>query len=67
MAKPLPGEIEEAKRFPNGWVYRIAGGFGAKDRVPPEAVVGAWRVDAQGKIVGDFIPNPRYDPTKWPR
>ena len=24
---PLPGEIEEAKRNPDGWVYRIAGKF----------------------------------------
>jgi hypothetical protein len=28
--------------------------------VPPAAVVGAWKVDERGKIVGDFIPNPNY-------
>jgi hypothetical protein len=64
---PFPGEIEEAKRTPGGWVYRIAGKFGPKDRVPPEAIVGAWKVDADGNISGDFINNKKYDPKRWPR
>jgi hypothetical protein len=63
---PHPGEIEEAKRFPNGHVYRIAGPFGAADAVPPEAIVGAWKVDADGVIVGEFVKNPNYDPIHWP-
>lgn len=66
VVKPLPGELQEAKRHPNGWVYRIAGRFGPDDGVPPEAIVGAWRVDAHGDIVGDFIQNERYDPQRWP-
>jgi len=65
--KPSKGEIEEAIRHPEGWVYRIAGGIGDPNgRVPPEAVMGAWKVDAAGKIVGGFIPNPKYDAQKWP-
>jgi hypothetical protein len=63
---PHPGEIEEAKRIPNGWVYRIAGNFKDNERVPPEAIVGAWKVDAGGKISGAFIKNDRYDPVRWP-
>ena len=66
MEKPLHGEIEEAKRCPNGYVYRIAGQFGPNDRVPPEAIVGAWKVDAHGKIVGLFVRNKNYDPVRWP-
>jgi hypothetical protein len=58
---PLPGEVEEAKQNANGWVYRIAGHCGAKDQVPPEAIIGAWKVDAQGKIVGGFLENENYD------
>jgi hypothetical protein len=27
---------------------------------PPEAILGAWKVDAKGIIVGAFIPNPNY-------
>ena len=64
---PFSGEIEEAKRTPNGWVYRIAGRFGPRDAVPPEAIVGAWRVDAQGNIVGAFVRNQKYDPKRHPR
>lgn len=62
---PLPGEIEEAKRTPGGWVYRIAGNFGPKDRIPPEAIIGAWKVDPNGNISGAFIQNKNFDPKKW--
>ena len=58
--EPMPDEIEEAKRQPNGWVYRIKGTFGSNDAVPPEAIFGAWKVDAEGKIVGDFVPNAKF-------
>ena len=63
---PFPGEVAEAKRTPGGWVYRIAGRFGPKDRVPPDAIVGAWKVDANGNISGGFIKNKNYDPKRWP-
>jgi hypothetical protein len=63
---PYPGEVEEAKRFPNAHVYRIAGRFDAAEAVPPEAIIGAWKVDAQGKIIGGFIRNPKYDSKRWP-
>jgi hypothetical protein len=66
LVKPLPGEVEEAKRHPNGWVYRIVNRFGPNDFVPPEAIVGAWKVDAKGEIVGGFIQNEKYDPKLWP-
>ncbi len=65
-ATPLPGEIEEAKRNPNGWVYRIAGPFAPNESVPPEAIVGAWKVDVSGRIVGGFVMNEKYDPKRWP-
>lgn len=58
--KPYPGEIEEAKKHPNGWVYRIKGSFSHEDAVPKEAIVGAWKVDSEGRIVGDFNPNPNH-------
>jgi len=60
--KPYAGEIEEAKKNPNGWVYRIKGSFHPEEAVPKEAIVGAWKVDAHGKIVGAFTPNPNHIP-----
>jgi hypothetical protein len=64
--RPSRGEREEAKRYPNGFVYRISGLIDPNGRVPPEAIAGAWRVDALGNIVEEFIPNPKHDPIKWP-
>jgi hypothetical protein len=66
IEKPFPKEIEEASRNPNGWVYRIAGPYGPNDSVPPKAIIGAWKVDANGKIVGGFVKNQNYDPQLWP-
>ena len=63
---PHPEEIEEAKKCADGWVYRIAGQFGAADAIPAEAVVGAWRVGADGRIDGEFVANPGYDSKTWP-
>lgn len=54
--------IQEAKRNPGGWVYKIDGEYAPSESVPPDAVVGAWKVDGQGEIEGDFIPNPNYRP-----
>ena len=64
--EPDAGELAEAKLYPNGRVYRIAGQFTDDQRVPPEAIVGAWKVDANGEIVGNFIRNPNYDCSLWP-
>ena len=57
---PAPAAIEEAKHFPNGWVYEIEGDYKPDDGVPPQAIRGAWKVNAEGEIVGDFIPNPNF-------
>jgi hypothetical protein len=66
ISEPLAGEVAEAKLYPNGRVYRIAGHFTDDQRVPPAAIVGAWQVDADGEIVGNFIRNPNYDSSLWP-
>jgi hypothetical protein len=58
--EPPPDAVEQAKQHPGGWVYKIEGEFGPNDFVPPEAIVGAWKVDEHGIIVGSFIPNPNF-------
>jgi hypothetical protein len=67
LARPSAGEVSEAKRNANGWVYRVAGVFQPNEKIPPDAIVGAWKVNDVGKIVGGFIKNANYDPIKWPR
>ncbi len=59
---PLPGDHAEASENPGGWVYRVRGNYGPNDAVPPEAIEGAWKVDENGKITGDFLPNPNFRP-----
>ena len=66
MTAPFPAEIEQARSNPGGWVYRIAGAFSPTEAIPPEAIVGAWKVDDEGSIVGDFIANGTYDASRWP-
>ena len=53
---------DEAKRNPGGWVYKIDGHFPSGTDVPAKNIIGAWRVNDQGKIIGEFIPNPNYSP-----
>lgn len=58
--EPTPEMKEEARRNPNGWVYVIRWNYGPNDAVPPEAIAGAWKVDASGNIIsGSFISNPK--------
>jgi hypothetical protein len=54
--------IAEAKTKPGGWVYEIVGDYGADDAVPPTAIRGAWKVGEDGEVVGDFLPNPVFEP-----
>jgi hypothetical protein len=64
--KPSEQAVAEASRHPDGWVYEIEGTRGPSEAVPPEAILGAWKVDPQGRIVGEFIPNPNYRPKPNP-
>jgi hypothetical protein len=58
--RPSAWLVDEAKKFPNGWVYEIDGEFGVTETVPREAIKGAWPVGPDGVITGDFVPNPNY-------
>jgi hypothetical protein len=58
--KPTAEAIAQAKLNPGGWVMVVDGYNGPADKVPPERVQGAWKVDEHGEIVGDLIPNPKY-------
>lgn len=66
LKTPGAGAVAEAAKNPGGWVYEIAGGLDPNGAVPPEAIVGAWKVDDAGKIVGEFKANPKYDSARFP-
>jgi hypothetical protein len=55
-----PQAIEEARHQPNGWVYEIVGGEVEDGSVPPERIRGAWKVDGEGQITGEYQANPNF-------
>lgn len=58
---PSEGAKKEAKNHPNGYVYAIDPAFDKKDEdVPVSAILGAWKVNEHGDIIGEFIKNPYY-------
>lgn len=57
---PPPEAIAEALHHPNGWVYEIDETFKGEEDIPPQAIIGAWKVNEKGVIIGNFIPNPNY-------
>ena len=57
---PTAAEREAARQQPNGYIYRIDAGYDPAGRVPPEAIQGAWTVDAHGEIQGKFERNPNW-------
>lgn len=52
----------EAKNNPNGWVYDIDFPYPDEARVPPEAIVGAWKVDGDGNLTSQYVANKNYRP-----
>jgi hypothetical protein len=53
-----------AKGVPNGYVYKIEGGYTENEFTPAGAIVGAYQVDGNGNIIpGSFRENPNYDPS----
>ncbi len=60
--RPTPEAIAQAKLHPGGWVLVVDSYDGPDDQVPPERIRGAWKVDADGLITGDFVPNLKYRP-----
>ncbi len=55
-----PEMIEEARNNPGGYVYAIEGVFGPEDTVPPESIKGAYKVDLEGNLTGEYQPNPNF-------
>ena len=54
--------ISEAKKNPNGWVYHVDTVYPAGHHVPPQAIVGAWKVDANGDLTDEFKFNEKHVP-----
>ncbi len=54
---------EQARQQPGGYVYCIDPYYakeGADGAIPPQGIIGAYPVDAEGNIVPEFMANPKY-------
>lgn len=60
ISEPSEGAKKEALKNPNGYVYVLDKEYEDKSDVPPKAILGAWKVNEKGIIVGSFIPNPNH-------
>ncbi len=65
---PITDEMrEQARQTPDSWLYIVDPGYEASgDNVPPEGVVGAYRIDSEGEIDEDFNHNDEYVPSTPP-
>lgn len=63
-ADPFPPELlAEAKSKPGGWVYAIDPAYapdGPHGAVPPEGIIGAWKIADDSTPTGEYQANPRY-------
>jgi hypothetical protein len=77
MSEQAPGEtgsfvpefpaalLAEARSKPGGWVYAIDPTYaldGADGAVPPEGIIGAWKVGDDGAPSGEYVANTNYRP-----
>ncbi len=54
---------EQARQQPGGYVYCIDPSYakdGADGAIPPQGIIGAYPVDANGDIIPEFTANPNY-------
>jgi hypothetical protein len=63
---PFPAELlAQAKATPGGWVYGIDPAYapdGVDGAVPPEGIIGGWKIGDDGLPTGEYVANPRYQP-----
>ena len=57
----LPQQLrDQARRAGGGWLDEVVGNHAPGVSVPMSAIKGSWRVDANGDLTGDYVPNPRF-------
>lgn len=62
----VPTEIQEAARQAGGgWLDEVVTGHSSPGA--PAAVKGSWRLDANGELTGEYVPNPRFGQPRRPR
>lgn len=60
ISEPSDEAKAEALMHPDGYVYVIDKEYKGKSDVSPKFILGAWKVNENGIIVGSFISNRNY-------
>jgi hypothetical protein len=61
QAAQLPPEIvEQARLAGGGWLDEVVSPHHGHGPVPAELIRGSWRLDAEGRLTGEYVPNPAY-------
>ena len=59
----IPVEIaEQARQAGGGWLYEVVGRHDPRHEVPPSAIKGSWKLDANGELTGEYVSNPGFQP-----
>ncbi|RCW47058.1 hypothetical protein DFQ14_101402 [Halopolyspora algeriensis] len=63
---PITEEMrEQARQTPDSWLYIVDPGYQESgENIPPEGVVGAYRIDSEGEIDEEFHHNDEYEPSE---
>lgn len=56
--------VEEAKKLPNGHVYEIDWEYPEGVAIPYNSIKGAWKVDKNGLLTGEYWVNEDYRPVQ---
>lgn len=64
-APPITEQMrEQARQTPGSWLYIVDPGYqDTGEEVPPEGVIGAYRIDDNGEIDEEFQHNDQYEPS----
>ena len=55
-----PALVQDARSRPGEWLFDVDRTYPADQPVPPEAIRGAWKIGADGRITDEFTSNARY-------
>ena len=60
-APQIPHELRElARKAGGGWLDEVVGDHDVSGEIPVSAIKGAWRLDANGDLTGEYVANPNY-------
>lgn len=60
ITEPSDEIKKEALKYPNRYIFILDKEFEDEEDVPTDRILGAWKVNEEGIIVGPFLLNPNY-------